>query len=122
MSAGVTSKVMTVEMINVCGQFDPTIELSARVVSMQGRKGGLINGATTLVLLSSFTIASAAEVGVCGIVDKPASFNHQTVMLQGIVTALKETTSRRGNDYTTFKLQDLADAVRSPSSHGVTRH
>jgi hypothetical protein len=39
-------------------------------------------------------------------VDKPASFNHQTVTLQGIVTALKETTSRRGNDYTTFKLQD----------------
>jgi hypothetical protein len=63
-------------------------------------------GATILALLWSFAIAPAAEVGVCAIVDKPTSFNHQTVTLQGIVMALKETTSRRGNDYTTFKLQD----------------
>jgi hypothetical protein len=63
-------------------------------------------GATILSLLWSFTVTTAAEVGVCAIVDKPASFNHQTVTLQGIVTALKGTTSRRGNDYTTFKLQD----------------
>ena len=49
---------------------------------------------------------TAAQVGVCAIVAKPANFNHQTVTLQGTATALKETTSHRGNDYTTFKLQD----------------
>jgi hypothetical protein len=35
-----------------------------------------------------------------------ASFNHQNVSLQGAVIGLRETTSRAGNDYTTFKLQD----------------
>jgi hypothetical protein len=59
-----------------------------------------------MILLLSFTIASAAEVGVCSIVAKPASFDHQTVTLNGKVTTLKETASRRGNDYTTFKLHD----------------
>jgi hypothetical protein len=49
---------------------------------------------------------TAAQVGVCAIVAKPADFNHQTVTLQGMATALKETTSHRGNEYTTFKLQD----------------
>jgi RecJ-like exonuclease len=73
---------------------------------MRPKKVRFFARATILALLWSFTIATAAEVGVCAIVDKPASFNHQTVTLQGIVTALKETTSRRGNDYTTFKLQD----------------
>lgn len=72
---------------------------------MQSRKLRLLAGTTAVGLLSSIAIASAAEVGVCEIVAKPASFDHQTVTLQGSVTALKETTSRRGNDYTTFKLQ-----------------
>jgi hypothetical protein len=72
---------------------------------MQPMKAGLA-GATTLALLSFFAFVSAAEVGVCAIVAKPADFNHQTVTLQGTATALKETTSHRGNDYTTFKIQD----------------
>jgi hypothetical protein len=49
---------------------------------------------------------AAAQIGVCAIIAKPADFNHITVTLQGTATALKETTSHRGNDYTTFKLQD----------------
>ena len=73
---------------------------------MQRRELGFLGGAAILVWLWSFIIASAGEVGVCAILDKPASFDHQTVTLNGKVTALKETTSRRGNDYTTFKLQD----------------
>jgi hypothetical protein len=48
---------------------------------------------------------NAGEVGVCAIIEKPANFDHQNVTLQGTATQLKETTSRRGNDYTTFKLQ-----------------
>src|SRR5262249_37816288 len=54
---------------------------------------------------SWIAIAKAAEINVCEIVAKPASFDHRTVTLQGTATAVKETTSRRGNDYTTFKLQ-----------------
>lgn len=63
-------------------------------------------GAMTFALLTTVATSNAAEVGVCAIVAKPANFDHQTVALQGTATALKETTSRRGNDYTTFKLQD----------------
>jgi hypothetical protein len=72
---------------------------------MQPRKA-LITGGTTLALLSSFAVISAAEVGVCAIVGNPAKYDHQTVALQGTTTALKETTSQRGNEYTTFNLQD----------------
>ena len=42
------------------------------------------------------------------------SFNHQTVTLQGTAASVKESTSRRGNDHATFKLQDSSgscDAV-----------
>lgn len=45
---------------------------------------------------------------VCAIVAAPAKFDHQTVLLDGVVTNLNETTSQRGNDYTTFKLQDAS--------------
>jgi hypothetical protein len=62
--------------------------------------------AITDIGVSSSPEDTAAQVGVCAIVAKPADFNHQTVTLQGTATALKETTSHRGNDYTTFKLQD----------------
>lgn len=58
------------------------------------------------LLTSAAPPTKAAEAGVCSIIAKPVNFDHQAVTLQGTVTALKETTSRRGNDYTTFKLQD----------------
>ena len=76
------------------------------VVSMQRRNVGWIGGAATLVLLASVAIADAAEVGVCSLVAKPANFDHQTVTLEGTARVVKETTSRQGNDYTTFKLED----------------
>jgi hypothetical protein len=67
----------------------------------------LFIGAFVCALLASVaTEAKAAEVAVCSIIDTPTSFDHQAVTLQGTVTGLKETTSRRGNEYTTFKLQD----------------
>jgi hypothetical protein len=69
------------------------------------RRKILFGGSTILPLLWSVTIATAAEVGVCDIVARPAGFDHQTVTLQGTATAVGETTSRRGNDYTIFKLQ-----------------
>jgi hypothetical protein len=72
--------------------------------SMLPRK--LLQLAVATTLLSCVAVAKAAEVGICAIIAKPVSFDHQTVTLQGTATALKETTSHRGNDYTTFKLQD----------------
>src|SRR5271168_3153537 len=65
-----------------------------------------LSGAIAFALFISFATANAAEDGVCLIVAKPANFDHHTVSLQGTATSLKETTSRRGNDYTTFKLED----------------
>jgi hypothetical protein len=65
----------------------------------------LLAGATAFVLLTSAAV-NAVEITVCSIVANPAGFNSQIITLQGTTIALKETTSRRGNDYTTFKLQD----------------
>ena len=67
---------------------------------------GLIAGAATLALLGSAAIPIAAEVGLCSLVAKPANFDRQAVTLQGAATAVKKTTSRQGNNYTLFKLED----------------
>ena len=67
---------------------------------------GLIAGAATLALLGSAAIPIAAEVGLCSLVAKPANFDRQAVTLQGTATAVKKTTSRQGNNYTLFKLED----------------
>jgi hypothetical protein len=68
-------------------------------------KARLLVGATTLGLLTSVA-ANGADIAICLIVEKLANFNHQNVTLQGTALGVKETTSHRGNDYTTFKLQD----------------
>jgi hypothetical protein len=73
---------------------------------MQRGNIGLIRGAATLALLASAAVPNAAEVGVCSLVAKPTNFDRQAVTLQGTATAVKETTSRQGNNYTLFKLQD----------------
>jgi hypothetical protein len=72
---------------------------------MRPRKLAVLAAAVISVPLSWTGIANAAEVNVCEIVARPASFDHKSIMLQGRAMAVKETTSRRGNDYTTFKLQ-----------------
>jgi hypothetical protein len=72
---------------------------------MQRRKAGVIGRAATLALLASIASADAAEVAICSLVAKPSNFDRQPVTFQGIATAVKKTTSRRGNDYTLFKLQ-----------------
>jgi len=63
---------------------------------------------TTALTLLATVAASAAEVSICSIVAKPSTFDQQNVTLQGIAISVKETTSLRGNDYTTFKLQDVS--------------
>jgi hypothetical protein len=67
---------------------------------------GLIGGAAIVVLLGSAAIPNAAEVGLCSLVAKPANFDRQAVTLHGTATAVKESTSRQGNNYTLFELQD----------------
>jgi hypothetical protein len=73
--------------------------------SPQVTASAIVSGSTSRQLSLEGT---AAQLGVCAIVAKPADFDHQTVSLQGTATALKETTSRRGNDYTTFNLNDAS--------------
>jgi hypothetical protein len=75
---------------------------------MQRRKVGVIGQATTLALLASVASGDAAEVAICSLVAKPSSFDRQAITFQGTATAVKKTTSRRGNDYTLFKLQGPA--------------
>ena len=67
-------------------------------------KGMALAGTPVILLVTS--IANAAEVAVCSLAADRASFDHQNVTLQGTAIDVKETTSRRGNDYTTFRLQD----------------
>jgi hypothetical protein len=43
---------------------------------------------------------------ICSIADRPTGIDHQNITSQGTAVGVKETTSHRGNDYTTFKLQD----------------
>ena|SRR5690349_4908503 len=64
-----------------------------------------------ILLLLTMAVAPAAEVSIHSITADPSSFDHQPVALQGTAVAVKETTSQRGNDYTTFKLQDGGDSV-----------
>lgn len=61
--------------------------------------------ATFLLLFCG--VSHAAEVTVHSIIASPKSFDHHTITLEGTAVAVKKTTSQRGNDYTTFKLQDL---------------
>jgi hypothetical protein len=67
----------------------------------------------TALLLVSFLISKAAEVTVHAIAANPRSVDHQSVTLQGLASGVTETTSHRGNAYTTFKLRDAngGDAV-----------
>jgi hypothetical protein len=74
-------------------------------------KGLVLLLGTVGLTITSSTLSNAAEIAVCQLMAKPAIFDHQNVTLQGSVEALKETTSRAGNDYTTFKLQDQTCAV-----------
>jgi hypothetical protein len=75
----------------------PSRQLSPEELAEPVKHGRELFGADT---------ASPLQVDICSIVGSPAKYDHQTVTLQGTATALKETTSHRGNDYTTFKLQD----------------
>jgi hypothetical protein len=48
----------------------------------------------------------AADNGVCDVANNHAKFDHQNIVLTGTVSALRETISKAGNPYTTFKIED----------------
>jgi hypothetical protein len=70
-------------------------------------KAKLLSVWGTFGLLFLSAAANGADSTVHSIVASPRDFDHQMVRLRGTAVAVRETTSRRGNDYTTFKLQDL---------------
>ena len=79
---------------------------TGRLRPMQRGKARVIGQAAAFtLLLPSVANADAAEIAICSLVAKPSSFDRQTITLQGVATAVKRTTSRRGNDYTLFKVQ-----------------
>ena len=72
---------------------------------MMFQKLQLLAGLAIVMLLPSVN-GSAADVTVCSVTSNRASFDHKSVTLQGTAIMVRETTSRRGNNYTTFKLHD----------------
>jgi hypothetical protein len=64
----------------------------------------LLIGAAVLAVLW-WRATRASEVDIHSIVADPVKFEHQNITLVGVVTDVKETTSRAGNDYATFKLE-----------------
>jgi hypothetical protein len=70
------------------------------------RKKAQLTAATLVLFFLTVSSGNAAEVPICSIIAKPTSFDHQNVSLEGTIISLRETTSRKGNEYTTFKLRD----------------
>jgi hypothetical protein len=66
-----------------------------------------------VLVLNMSAACSAADDAICSIARKSQEFDHKSVTLKGTPVNVKETTSRRGNDYTTFKLQDSAGCAVS---------
>ena len=71
---------------------------------MHGRTAGLLAVAIASMLMSVKT--DAADEPVCSLERDPLGFDQRTLSLHGTVIELNETTSQRGHNYTTFKLQD----------------
>jgi hypothetical protein len=61
----------------------------------------------TLIALSAL-ISVAAEPDICAVSANPSKFDHQALTMQGIVTGLTKTTSRKGGKQMTFLLSSPA--------------
>jgi hypothetical protein len=70
------------------------------------------------LLLSTSTMCNAADDAICSITGKPQDFDHKSVTLKGAPLNVKQTTSQRGNEYTTFKLQNSAGCALTIFSWG----
>jgi hypothetical protein len=74
-------------------------------------QGGSVFSLVVVLLLSNPATSDAAEEAVCSIVRNPQDFDHKRLVVKGAPLNVKQTTSQRGNDYTTFKLRDAAGCV-----------
>ncbi len=84
----------------------------SEVQAMWHKAGLLVIAAAGLALLSSYASRST-EVAIQSVADSPAKFDHESVSVEGTVAALRETTSRAGNDYSTFMLRNgRGDALK----------
>jgi hypothetical protein len=63
------------------------------------------------VILFSLLPSNAAETTVASILANPTQFDAKTVTVRGTAAAVKPTVSRRGNPYTTLKLQDGGSGI-----------
>ena len=70
------------------------------------KKTALPLAALTLSFVCAFHSAQAEEVTACAIKDHPKSFDRQTMNSRGTAAEVRQTTSHRGNDYSTFRLED----------------
>jgi hypothetical protein len=76
-------------------------------------RGACAFGLALGLVVSTSATCTAADEAICSMARKPQEFDHKSVALKGTAVNVKETTSRRGNDYTTFKLQDSAGCAVS---------
>ena len=67
-----------------------------------------IRCAMIVALLTQISIVDAAESNVCKVSANPSSFDHQQLILEGIVAGLNKGTSRNGRKYMTFVLRSPA--------------
>ena len=65
-----------------------------------------------LVVLAAVRPAGALDASPSAILTNPDRFDGKGVTIQGTITNLRETVSRRGNDYYTFDLTDGSRAIR----------
>jgi hypothetical protein len=66
--------------------------------------------AVALFLLLSALIAHAADTTVTAILGDPARYDGLEVTIRGTASSVNATTSRKGNDYTTFQITDVSGA------------
>jgi hypothetical protein len=57
-------------------------------------------------LLTVVSNAATLSIPISAILANPQQFDGKTVTIRGTAAAVKPTTSRRGNDYTTLQVRD----------------
>jgi hypothetical protein len=57
-------------------------------------------------LMLALVFAEAEETTACAIMDHPKNYDGKTINSTGTAAEVKQPTSRRGNDYSTFRLED----------------
>ena len=69
-------------------------------------KNAGLKALVALCTLLGASACNASDDSVHAIVANPATYDHRSVALKGTAEGVRETTSRRRNDYTTFKLRE----------------